>query len=79
MFPVGPNMEAMASSLVLLPPLNVAIFLPLSAMSLLADCSKAFASSACNFLLAGTVSFISILRASKNLDALEQVVHPLRK
>jgi hypothetical protein len=35
--------------------------------------------AALSFLLASTVSLISIERASKNLDALTQVVQPLRK
>ncbi len=36
-------------------------------------------SAALNFLLASTVSLMSIERASKNLDALTQVVQPFLK
>ncbi len=36
-------------------------------------------SAALNFLLARTVSLMSIERASKNLDALTQVVQPFLK
>jgi len=79
MLPVGPNIEATASSVASLPPLNSLIFLPFNVISLLAELSNSFESAACSFLLAGTVSLISILRASKNLDALVQVVHPFRK
>ncbi len=78
-FPVGPSIEAMASSVASLPPRNSLIFLPFKAISLLAELSSSFESAACSFLLAGMVSLISILRASKNLDALVQVVHPFRK
>ena len=58
---------------------NSTIFLPFMAINLLADFSMSFASAACSLLLADTVSAIAILLASKNLDALVQVVQPLRK
>jgi hypothetical protein len=45
----------------------------------LALASNFFASGACSFLLAGMVSSMTILLASRNLDALVQEVHPLRK
>lgn len=41
--------------------------------------NNAAASSRCSLRLAGTVSEISILLASKNLDARVQLVHPPRK
>ena len=46
------------------------------AISFVPVLSKSAASSACSFLLAGTVSDISIPLASKNLDAFVQVVQP---
>jgi hypothetical protein len=49
------------------------------AISLAASLKSALASDACNFLLAMTVSRMSTLLASKNLDALVQVVHPFLK
>ena len=46
------------------------------AISFVAVLSRSAASLACSFLLAGTVSDIFISLASKNLDALVQVVQP---
>lgn len=73
--PVGPNIAATASSLL---SVKVVTFLPLATMSLLAPLSKSRASSDCSLRLAGIVSLISTLLASKNLDALVQLVQPLR-
>jgi hypothetical protein len=77
-FPVGPNIEATASSETPVLSENSLTFLPLSAINLLALASMASPSCACNFLLAGTFVLMSMLLASKNLDAFVQLVQPPR-
>ena len=77
--PVGPSIDSTASLPTLDETSNSCTFLPFMATSLDASFSIALASDACSFLLAMTVSRISILLASKNLDALVQVVHPFLK
>lgn len=79
MLPVGPSMAANASVEGSDFRSNSAIFLPLSAISLLAFPIKVWQSADCSFLLAKAVSLMLILFASKNLDALVQVVQPLRR
>ncbi len=76
--PVGPSMAAIASLLTDLLTSNSLTFLPLDTCSVEAALSMARASVACSFRLAGTDSFISTSLASKNLEALVQVVQPLR-
>ena len=77
--PVLPSMALSASSDALLPPANSITFLPLETTMVFALANNAAASSRCSLRLAGTVSEISILLASKNLDARVQLVHPPRK
>ena len=74
-----PSIAVTASSDVFSLPENSTTFLPLATVSLLAFFSSFNASSLCSFLLAGTVSAISILLASINLEAFVQLVQPLRK
>jgi len=76
--PVGPSIAATASSSGDPLSLNSLIFLPLIAISFLADFSISAASFACSFLLAGTVSLASRLCVPKNLATRVQVVQPLR-
>ena len=68
-----PSEEAVPCSL------NSLTCLPFITISVVADCKRVLASSAWSFRLAGTVSLMAILLASKNLDARVQEVHPLRK
>jgi hypothetical protein len=77
-FPVGPSMASMSSSSMGTATENSSTFLPLAATILVTVSSRFLASSACNFLLAGIGSTISILLASRNLDALSQLLQPLR-
>jgi hypothetical protein len=56
----------------------VVTFLPLAAMRRCAACATASASVRPSLRLAGTVSRIGILRASRNPEACAQVVQPLR-
>jgi len=79
MLPVGPSMAASASVELSDFRSNSAIFLPFNAISLLALSIKVWQSVDCNFLLAKAVSLMLMLFASKNLDALVQVVQPLRR
>ena len=79
MLPVGPSIASTASLPTLVETSNSCTFFPFMAISLVASFKSASASEACNFLLAMTVSRMSILLASKNLDALVQVVHPFLK
>lgn len=72
-------MASTVSLAILLPTVNSVTFLPLATISFEAPFSSAFASSACSFRLAGTVSDISMSFASRNLDARPQLVQPLRK
>jgi len=72
-------MASMASWLTLFFTLNSLTFFPFIAINLLALLNKFFASEACSFWLAETVSAMSMLLASKNLDARVQDVQPLRK
>lgn len=74
--PVGPSMAAIASSLRPFLRSNDATFLPFMATRVDAAAMMSGQSAALNFLLASTVSLMSIERASKNLDALTQVVQP---
>lgn len=57
---------------------NSLSFLPFATYKVLADFNNFRASDSDSFLLAETVSFISMLLASKNLDALTQLVQPPR-
>ena len=77
--PVGPSIAASAWGDCSDCRSNSAIFLPFRAMSLLALSIRVWQSADCSFLLARAVSLMLILFASKNLDALVQVVHPLRR
>lgn len=77
-FPVGPSMAATASLEMLDATENSLTFLPLATISLDAGFNSARASGSVSFLLAGVLSRISILLASRNLDALVQLVQPLR-
>ena len=76
--PVGPSMASTDSLSTRVAILNSLTFLPFATMSLDADLSNAFASAACSFLLAGVVSLIGMLLASRNLDARVQLVQPPR-
>jgi len=78
MLPVGPKVAAIASSEIEDLTENFCTFLPFKAINVDASESKSALSAACNFLLADIFSFIFILRASKNLDALVQLVQPPR-
>ena len=71
-----PNIALTASSEVLSVPENSTTFLPFATVSLLAFFSSFSASSLCSLRLAGTVSEMSILLASINLEALVQLVQP---
>ena len=77
--PVGPRVAAMASSDTDFETEYSLTFLPLIAISLEAFSSSCRASSACNFLLAGTFSLMVISLASRNLDARLQLVQPFLK
>jgi len=77
--PVGPSMAALASSLRPFLRSKDSTFLPFIATSVEAASVMPGQSAALNFLLASTVSLMSIERASKNLDALTQVVQPFLK
>ena len=77
-FPVGPSIASTASRLIRSFTENSLTFLPFATINLDTDLSSARASVACSLRLAGTASLISILFASKNLDAFVQVVQPLR-
>lgn len=79
MFPVGPNIAATQSSTVSVLGFNSVTFLPFIATRRVAPCNFSLASDACHLRLAGMVSPTSISLASKNLDALVQLVQPLRK
>ena len=76
MLPVGPSMAATASFEMLLATENSLIFLPLATISFDAGFNKARASGSVSFLLAGVLSRISTLPASRNLDARVQLVQP---
>ena len=73
---MGPNIDSIASKGKFFDVSYSVTFLPFIAISFVPVLSKSAASLACSFLLAGTVSDISIPLASKNLDALVQVVQP---
>ena len=75
--PVGPSMASTTSRLAL-PPLKSLRFLPLATITLLAALAISAASLRPSFLLAETVCFGVIFLASRNLDALVQLVQPLR-
>ena len=77
-FPVGPSMASTASRLTRSFTTNSLTFLPFATISLDTDLSSPRASEACSLRLAGIDSLISILFASKNLDAFVQVVQPFR-
>ena len=76
--PVGPNMALTQSPRMRPLIANSVIFFPLITINLAAAARSVFASSTCSFRLAGATSSTSMLFASKNLDALAQVVQPLR-
>ncbi|REJ74538.1 MAG: hypothetical protein DWQ30_21225 [Acidobacteria bacterium] len=59
-------------------PFHSEIFLPLATTSRLAASASCWASSRPSLRLAGIVSRASMPRASRNLDALVQLVQPLR-
>lgn len=65
-------------SFLALPPSNSDSFLPLATTMRFASRISLRASLSPSLRLAGTVSAISMLRASRNLDALVQLVQPLR-
>ena len=77
--PVGPSIDATASAGTFPSSENVFTFLPLATINVVASLSSVVASVFCSFRLAGTDSVILIPLASRNLEALEQLVQPLRK
>lgn len=77
--PVGPSIAATALAGGFPPTEKVVIFLPLATINVVIPLSNALASASCSLRLAGTVSVTLTLLASRNLEALEQLVQPLRK
>lgn len=76
--PVGPSMASTQALGALPPGLKVSSFLPFATITREAALASAAASLRPSLREAGMVSRGSILRASRNLDALVQVVQPLR-
>ena len=78
-FPVGPNIKGVIESFFSSFIIKELIFLPLKITISDALFKRTSASVSLSFLLAEISSAISIEFASRNLDALVQVVHPFRK
>ena len=78
-FPVGPNIKGVIESFFSSFIIKELIFLPLKIPICDALFKRASASVSPSFLLAEISSAMSIEFASRNLDALVQVVHPFRK
>ena len=77
--PVGPSIDVTALAGTFPSTENVFTFLPLVTISVVTSLSSVVASVLCSFRLAGTDSVILMPLASRNLEALEQLVQPLRK
>ena len=78
-FPVGPNIKGVIESFFSSFIIKELIFLPLKITISDALFKRVSASVSPSFLLAEISSAMSIEFASRNLDALVQVVHPFRK
>ena len=78
-FPVGPSIKGVIEALLSSFIIKELIFLPLKITISDALSKSAPASVSPSFLLAEISSAILIEFASRNLDALVQVVHPFRK
>jgi hypothetical protein len=77
--PVGPSILSIISSDTSPLITKEATFLPFAIVMLSAEAAKLIASTRLSFRDAGMISFGTKLLASRNLDALTQLVQPLRK
>lgn len=77
--PVGPSMPLIMSSDTSPLITKEATFLPFAIVILSTEVARLIASVRLSFRDAGIISFGSKLLASRNLDALTQLVQPLRK
>ena len=78
MLPVAPSIAVTASSVVFAPTSKWSTFLPFITTIFVEASAISLASSAWSFLFAETLSFTVISLASINLEALVQLVQPLR-